>query len=78
MSEHVYNLADIAFGHVELSSRFVPCTCGNPYCGRFINRKREIRRDGSVASDVETEGLRMVCDGIPPKPKRSLFRMLFK
>ena len=54
-------------GHVELSSRWVPCTCGNKWCGGFINRKRDIGRDGKVISDEETPGVRFMCDGKPPK-----------
>jgi hypothetical protein len=68
---------NVLLGHVELSSRWVPCTCGNPWCGSFINRKREIGRDGTVISDTESHGVKTLCDGIPPSPKSWLCR-LFK
>ena len=72
MDAHQLN---VIFGHVELSSRWVPCTCGNQWCGQFINRRREVGRDGTVISDSESPGVKTICDGTQPKPKSWLYRL---
>lgn len=76
MSEQKFTL-DLLFGHTELSTRFVPCTCGREYCGKFMNRIKRYEKSvggvgGVLVSDVEEEGLVLYygdkpCDGIPPK-----------
>lgn len=56
------------FGRIEFSSRWVPCTCGNRWCGHYMNRCRDIGRDGTIYKDEQYQGVGTVCDGNPPKP----------
>lgn len=69
---------DSLFGHVELRSRWVPCGCGDPFCGHFMNWSVHVDRYGLRTTGPEWRGVGIICGRTIKPPRKTWFQRLLK